>query len=216
MEIIIRQAIESDSEFIVDAIITAEKSGSEKITYCEIFSISEEDLRNVLHQVLAEEIEGFEFCIQNFLIAEVNGKTAGAVSGWIEGADGMPSSLLKMNAFSFFLPKANIDAAHQRIKIIEEIGIEREAGCLQLDCVYTHPEYRGQGISAKLIDAHLNQAKINHKANKSQIILMKENTTALRAYEKAGYRKVLEKCSDNSEIAAILPGMGKILLERQL
>ena len=215
MDIIIRQALAQDTEFLIDSIVNAEKSGREKVTYCQIFSISEEDLRNVLRQILDEEIEGFEFCIQNFLIAELGNKVAGAISGWIEGADGMPSSLLKMNAFSFFLPKAKIDAARQRIKLIEEIAIEREAGCLQLDCVYTIPEYSGQGISGKLIDAHLKQAK-KLQTNKSQIILMKENATALRAYEKAGFHKVLEKVSDNLEIADILPGSGKILLERQL
>jgi ribosomal protein S18 acetylase RimI-like enzyme len=217
MRIVIRKAVESDTEFVIDSIINAEKSGTEKITYCEIFSISEEDFRNILHQILEEEIEGFEFCIKNFLVAQINQKMVGAVSGWIEGTDGMSSSLLKMNAFSFFLSKTKINSSHQNIKIIEEIGIEREIGCLQLDSVYTLPEYRRQGITGILIEAHINQVKKqNPEVKKSQIILMKENLSAMEAYQKAGFTKVLEKYSENRKISEILPGRGKLLLERQL
>ena len=43
MKLSFRKAVEADIEFIVEGIIEAEKSGSDKLPYTTLFDLSEED-----------------------------------------------------------------------------------------------------------------------------------------------------------------------------
>ena len=95
--LIFRNATITDVPFIVTAIIEAEKSGTDKLSYSTIFGLTEEEVRSYLQEMLYEEIDGCELSISSFIIAEYNGQPAGALSAWIEGKDGIPSAILKGN-----------------------------------------------------------------------------------------------------------------------
>ena len=65
----IRKATEKDIPFLIETIIAAEKSGTETIAYCSIFSLGKEEFTELLKNILEEDIQGQELCVSDFLIA---------------------------------------------------------------------------------------------------------------------------------------------------
>lgn len=213
----IRKAQESDIQFLIETIIEAEKSGTDKNAYCTLFSLNEDEFKNILKEILLEDIQGQELCISDFLIAEVDGRYAGACCGWIEAKEGNTSASLKTNILYHFLGEERIQKAIPKLKIIEDIQFEKEAGCLQLECVYVKSEFRGQGIVQQLFSAHFKKNKQKFpEFKKAQIILAKTNDTAYKAYFKWGFQLKAEKFSESAEILRFLPANSRILMEKLL
>ena len=217
MNVVIRNATDKDKAFVINSIIEAEKSGGANASYCNLFDIFDADLRILLDQILDESMEGQEICLEHFLIAEVNGTPAGAVSAWVEKANDMASNMIKSNLFMFFVNREKLLGAATKMKLLSEIGIERDDKALQIECVYTAEPFRGKGITKMLIDEHINRANLNGSDfNKVQVILLGNNVNARKAYEKAGFVTIKEKnCADNA-ILSILPYNSKILMEKQI
>jgi len=213
-QITIKQATSADKDFIIETIIEAEKSGTDLLSYSAIFNITEQEFIYLLGQILEEDMIGQELCVSGFLIALVNGKYAAAICSWVEGEEGL-SSMLKANALMYFLGKEKFLAAANAIKTIEELNIPREPGAIQLESIYTKKEFRGLGLSKKLIDEHINRHKLRLSAvSKAQIILMQNNLSATITYEKAGFHKYLEKTATTINIEKFLPGNSKLLMEK--
>ncbi|MDD5571070.1 MAG: GNAT family N-acetyltransferase [Bacteroidales bacterium] len=213
-KITIRRAEEKDIDFLIKAIIEAEKSGTDKISYCNIFKVNETELKNILKEILLEDIEGQELCISGFLIAEVNEKYAGAICSWIECENEVQSKIIKANILFHYLGKERCDNAAATFGFLENIHIEREKSCLQIESVYVENEFRGMGICNKLIKEHVKKhSGKNSSFKKVQIILAKTNDNAYKAYKKIGFEIVKEKFSDNTEILSILPSNRMILME---
>ncbi len=213
----LRRATSDDVTFLTAAVINAEKSGSETVSYCNLFAISESAVRDLLGQILAEEIRGQELYIPNFLVAEVDGRPAATVSGWVEQETGKPSSLIKSTLFMYFLGAEVMTNAASRLKLIGEVNIPREANALQIECVYTAEPFRGRGLAQQLIHEHIrvNREKAPH-TQKAQVILLKNNAPALKAYEHAGFAITTERRSTDPAILDLLPCDTKILMERSL
>lgn len=70
MAIIIRKATLLDIDFLIEAIIAAEKSGTDILSYSTIFDLTERDVQNMLRNVLEKNVTGCELSPCNFLIAE--------------------------------------------------------------------------------------------------------------------------------------------------
>ena len=213
MNIAIRQATADDKDFIITSIIEAEKSGADIISYCAIFSLTEQEFRGILNNILDEEMEGQELCISNFLVAEVDGERAAALSTWVEEESGM----IKSNLLLYFLGGDKITSAASNLSLLNEINIKREIGTLQVECVYTNEKFRGLGIVRQLIDESIKWRLGQGKAfEKAQVILLKNNESATRAYEKAGFTVMEERHSPDKNILKIFPGDTKILMERKV
>ena len=84
---ILREATLSDIPFLTEAVIAAEKSNSDKLSYSTLFNVSEDKARELIMSMFDEEIEGCELSIDSFLIAEYNGFPAATFGAWIEGFD---------------------------------------------------------------------------------------------------------------------------------
>jgi len=153
----IRKATEKDIPFLIETIIAAEKSGTETIAYCSIFSLGKEEFTELLKNILEEDIQGQELCVSDFLIAEEKGISVGACCGWIEGENGTSSSL-KANILHYFLGEEKIAEAQGIMKIADALHIEREADALQLESIYIRTEYRGKGILQVLYDTFITEA----------------------------------------------------------
>lgn len=211
----IKKGTENDIPFLVETIVAAEKSGTSVFSYATLFEMDEYKVKEVLTEILSEDIVGQELCVSDFLIAYVNGIPAGAVCGWIEGAEG-PSAILKSNVLMFGFGKEHFGKVLSKASLMEPLTIAREDGCLQLESIYVAEKYRGKGIVNAIIEAHLsNHKQQNLAVSKAQIILAKDNDSALKAYEKAGFKVVLEKFQPNTEILKYLPTQHKILMEKQ-
>ena len=86
----------------------------------KLFELSEEQFRGYIAQMLEEEIDGCDFSISSFIIAEYEGKPVATFGGWIEGVneDEMPSSLLKSNLIGYTIPLENIKKAQEKSQTI--------------------------------------------------------------------------------------------------
>ncbi|HQU85930.1 MAG TPA: GNAT family N-acetyltransferase [Pyrinomonadaceae bacterium] len=59
-----------------------------------------------------------------------------------------------------------------------------------LGFMYVKPEFRGKGVNQKILDALLNWAK-ERNLTEVRLEVYKENASAIRAYEKAGFKSLL-------------------------
>ncbi|MCX6248451.1 MAG: GNAT family N-acetyltransferase [Bacteroidetes bacterium] len=213
----IKKGTVEDISFLIEAILEAERSGTQLVSYTKIFCISEERLTDMLNEILLEEIDGFEFCPSNFLVAFEEELPVATVSAWVESVSGPSSGIIKSNMFFYFLSKASLPQIEENIRTIEPINIQRAPGALQLESIYTIPLYRGRGISALLIDNHIQRHKQdNPELRKVQIQLMGENIRAVSAYLKAGFRVSERKSSEDPRIVEFLPGLERILMEKEI
>ncbi|MBL0043474.1 MAG: hypothetical protein IPP33_03350 [Flavobacteriales bacterium] len=149
----IREAILSDGDFLASAIISAEKSGTERLGLAALCGLSEERLRPLLGSMLAEEVDGCEFSVSSFLIAEIDGQQAAAVAGWVEGfSDDVPSMILKANLLAFTFPAECLARLRSHSSAVKDLQIEREPGSLQIEYVHVDDAHRGsssQGLVRK-------------------------------------------------------------------
>jgi len=208
----VREATLNDVDFIVEAIIEAEKSGSDKLSYSAVFNLSEEKIKKIFRRILLEEIDGCEFSITSYLVAEIDNKVVGAIGSWVERQEA-PSSFIKSNLLTYYLPKSSILYASQKAKITSELYIEHVKGALSLVVVYINQEHRGKRLFELLTNAHI---KRNEDVQELSIQVMANNIYAIRSYERYGFRKCLAKKSDNEQIMQFLPYNEKILMKKPL
>jgi ribosomal protein S18 acetylase RimI-like enzyme len=209
-----RRATETDIDFVVEAIIEAEKSGTDLLSYSTMFELSEPDVKELLKNCLLEDIPSQELCLSGFMLALIDDVPSGAVCSWIEGADDIPSSILKANILFHFLGSDRLLNAAENNLLLEQINIPRETGALQIESVYVSNKFRGLGVARKLILEQIKETFRNgHKVTKLQIQLAGNNQPALRSYEKLGFKTtVTRKCSD-ARILDLLPSDTKAMME---
>jgi ribosomal protein S18 acetylase RimI-like enzyme len=214
MMIKLRRATEADVDFIVKAIIGAEKSGTDKLPYATVFGISEPQVEEILKNAVLEDIPGNELCISGFMIACIDEVPSGAVCSWIEGADDMPSAILKANILYHFLGSDLLERASQNSKLIDQLYIPRETGTLQIESVFVSNKFRGLGISNKLILEQIKETLLNEPdLTKVQIQLAATNESALHSYLKLGFKSAVTKKCEDAKILELLPSDTKIMME---
>ena len=215
--IIIRQAEISDIDFIIEAILEADRSDTDRISYCTIFNLSRVEFRKILREILIEDIQGSELCLSDFLVATVEGETAGACCSWIEAIDGNPSYLIKYSLLSQYLSEDNIEYSKGVGSFIKGLHIDREKQTLQIESVYVNPNFRGLGISGRIINEHFRQKKLQYPdLEKAQLIVTDENSSAISAYKKIGFNIIQKFKIDNEMVLKILPSNSLVLMEKNL
>src|ERR1035437_9586730 len=118
-----RDATKDDVDFIVEAIIEAEKSGSRILSYSRVFNLSEKELKSIFRLMLLEEIYGCEFSISSYIVAETENIVVGTIGAWVERKE-QPSFMIKSNLLMFFLPESSILYASKAAKITSELIID--------------------------------------------------------------------------------------------
>jgi len=209
----VRRPNKTDIPFLAKAIMEAEASGSQNISYREIFSLNDRELEDLLKSILAEEIQGCGWSPPEFLIAEQNSEAAACCAAWVEGAGELPSNIIKSQLLIEFLGKEKWENSKDNLNAASEIKIDRTRGILQIESVYTQPQYRGRGLSGALIREHLLQAA-KTGTRSAEIQLMKNNRSAIKAYQKAGFTFKSEKGSDNNKIGKLLPYHTRLVMGR--
>ena len=212
---IFRRATIDDIDFIVDVIVNAEKGGTEKLGFANLFGISEQVARHLLNEMLEEEIDGCELSISSFIIAEYEGVPVSAFAGWIEGEneDSMPSSLLKSNLIAYYLPKDCLENSMARADAVKDLQIERELGTYQLEYSYTVLEHRGHGLVGKIIEEHCRLAR---QSGKEYVHTFANNEPAVAVYKKSGFREMQNFVSDNPKAKEYYPYNEVILLVKDI
>ncbi len=212
-DVLIRSANFDDIDFIIETIIEADKSGTNIISACNIFSITEYEYRELLKNILSENIPNNEYSLTGFLLAEREGKILGALNSWIEGLNGIPNNMIKSNLILSFIDKEKLLKNKERMNLINALTLEREKNAIQLEYGYVVKEERRKKIFTKLIiesiKKHFNLGSIT----KIQTMLFKENYPSYFAFEKLGFKVAQEKKCDEPEIFSIFPYNSKILME---
>lgn len=209
-----RRANEQDIDFIIEAVIAAEKSGTDRLSYASIFGLELPKVTELLKNAILEDIPGQELALSEFIIAYIDNELAGTVCAWIEAAEGVSSAVLKANVLFYFLGAETIAIAAEKSKLIEPLNIPREAGTLQIESVYVRNKFRGLGVSNKLISEHIKDVlHLGDPVTKVQIHVAASNETAKRSYEKLGFvTKISKTCPDN-KVLEFLPSDTRIMME---
>lgn len=211
-----RKATESDAGFLADVVIAAEKSNSDKLSYATLFGISEEQAKSFITSMFEEEIDGCEFSIDSFLIAEYQGKPVASFGAWIEGLDGTPSKLLKSNLISFTFGKDCIEYLKSTSHVLQDLVTEREPMTLQFEYLFVDGSHRGKNLSDTIIQKHEEIAReLYPELQKSQVQLYANNCNAIRVYERNGFEIAQTYRSDDSEVLNYLPFGEKCIMEKK-
>jgi ribosomal protein S18 acetylase RimI-like enzyme len=214
---IFRKSDRRDTEFIIETIVFAEKSGTDHIGYCTTFDISEAEFVDFLRYALEDEIEGQEFCTDHFMIAEEEGVRAGACAAWVEGAAGNSANMLKAYLFMEHFGQEKMDAAAGRMKGFASFQFEREPGTIQIESVYVADAFRGRGLTGDLIRAHFEDLCSRYPSvSKAQVSTSMNNTSAIRAYEKVGFVITDRKKLIDESLKKTLPFDERCLLEMNI
>lgn len=210
--LIFRKAEPSDLDFVVECIIEAEKGGIGPIPWCALFNLTQNQFRDKLLNILEEEIEGQEWCLSQFYIAEYNGVPAAGISAWIE-TEANPSAFLMSNlVYHYFTEEQRLDAG-SKLYHLSLIRLPRSIGALQLESIYTRETFRGKGIIRKLIQHIISEFKNNiRQLHTIEIILSGDNLAAQNAYLNAGFTATewAQYPRVYSEIQAVFPGTSKV------
>ncbi|MEE3414475.1 MAG: GNAT family N-acetyltransferase [Prevotella sp.] len=216
---IFRKATTNDIDFLSKAIVEAKKGGSDMVGMANLFELSEEEFRKYVSLMLEEEIDGCDFSVSSFIIAEYDERPVATFAGWIEGAneDEMPSSVLKSNLIGYVIPHENIQKAQEKAHLLENLQIERVEGTYQLEYGYTIPVHRGHHLIGRLIEKHVERAKASSvPVSKMQVLVYDNNKAAITAYTKAGFKVIQELVADNNEVLKYYPHNREIFLEKEL
>lgn len=167
-DISIRKARKDDAEFIAQVVAMAIGDEVALHNYCGDNYIS------VLTDIVCTEDTQYSW--RNAIIAECDGKVAGAVVGY----DGALLEELRNGTFAVVL---------NRIGRTPDIANETEAGEYYLDSLAVMHEFRGYGIGRKLIDAFCRQA-FSAGAERVGLIVDTDNPNAEKLYTSQGFKRV--------------------------
>jgi len=216
-EIQIRNAVDSDIEFVIETIVQSEKGDGDSISYCRLFNIDEDEFRKVSRKILKAGISNFEFSLSNFKIVELAGLQVAAYGAWLEGLDGVSSGMLKISAFRTFLSKGNMAYYKSSATVVDEITIKRKPGIFQFESIYILEEFRGKHIGNMLVQSLINELATKHPAvTSAHVQVIKQNSVSLQAHVKYGFQIIEEKSSLNPEILNFYLGNTRVLMEKKL
>lgn len=207
-----------DIPFIVETIIEAEKSGTDRLSYSTIFGLNEEEVKFYLSEMLMEEADGCgELSLSSYIIAKEKNNFIAASSAWIEGAEGMPTSILKGNLLNFVLPKKTMEKALKLQPMLNDLHFDYKSNSIFMGAGYVRNEYRGNNmlmiLKKKNIDFILNK---NPEIKEAYVDIFSCNTPAIRTNEKMGFKIIKTKQSNNNDILDYLPSNKKLLLKKEL
>lgn len=213
-----RSATPDDAPNIVQTIIGAESGGGTLVSYAALFQLSLSELKDLLLQIVVEDLGGQELTYNGYCIAEVNQQFAGAFSAWIEGEDPpMSSGMLKMELFRAYLGNDKILQAKENLRIVAELSIPRQVGALQLECLWVEPKFRGLGVGYGLTTELLKLHKLHKpELQLAQVMSLQSFAPALKIYQRCGFEQCQQVRATHPRIGEFYPSDTKILLQKML
>jgi ribosomal protein S18 acetylase RimI-like enzyme len=210
----IRNATTNDIDFLVQTIVEAEKSGTEKLSYTTIFGLNEQQTYQCLRKIFEEDYDGCELSISSFLVVEKDSEVIAAVSAWIESKDGVNSNTIKGSLLAYILPIWAIEKAAKVSNLISQLYIDNEKGILQIGVAYVLPQHRGKKLVQLLINEHIEKSiRLDEDFKEVQVQVFANNISAIMAYEKFGFKIFKEVDCNLSEILNYLPDQKKVAMK---
>jgi GNAT superfamily N-acetyltransferase len=212
--LVVRQATVNDIEFIIEAIIEAEKSSSNVISSCNVFGLTEEQFKDIMRKVLSDNHPNYDYYLSGFILAEKEGEYISTLGSWLEAPDETPSGIIKATILFPYLDRDKMKVISKNTRAIKGLIMNREPGTLQLEHGYTREPYRRQGVFTRLLKEVILRNKKEHPGiTKVQGALYKDNYKSYNAHLKFGFDPVEVKHVDDPEIFKYFPFDTKVLLE---
>jgi ribosomal protein S18 acetylase RimI-like enzyme len=214
MEVTIRNARETDAEFLAWVMIAAARSHVERGYWDFTFPGDEEKGLELIGKLATA---GFKsICnFEGFLVAEVEGKKAAALSGYEpeKATDSVFVEMLNDVLSKEGWEKKDLGDMFNRIGPFLTCTPKFHKDAWVVEWVAALPEYRRYGLVSGLLEEIFQKGRdLGYK--KSQIGVLIGNTPARRAYEKAGFKFLDEKRHPDFEATIKCPGIAR--LERLL
>jgi GNAT superfamily N-acetyltransferase len=210
-ELIFKKATKNDLSFVIDCIVGAEYSGSQILSYCVLFDINENQFRELLAQIIDEEIEGQPWNLEHWFIGYLNEVQVCGGCCWIEAQNGIGSDMLKSQILQYFLPD-KLKLKMEELKLISEITIPRIPDSIEVEYFFTHPEYRNRGLITSMI-YFIDETFPNRN---KEIIMVGNNVRAMELYKRHGYDVRETKTSTQKNILTLLPSDTKVALLKKI
>ena len=209
-DITIRPAEMRDADFLARLILTAGRAHVTRGIWEVILGMPEERCLHFL-KLLSVTAVPHLFHHACYLVAEADGARIAGLGGYDPNVCGnaallraIPEVFERMGGGP---PGMSEDGAQPRILDCIPGPVE---GAWVIDSVAAVPEFRGQGIAGRLLEAILNQGR-DKGFQRAQVNIYLGNTPAQRLYEKHGFT-ILDELRDpyfESEIGS--PGMARML-----
>jgi GNAT superfamily N-acetyltransferase len=210
-ELIFKKATKNDLSFVIDCIVGAEYSGSQILSYCVLFDLTENLFRELLVQFIDEEIEGQPWNLDHWFIGYLNVVQVCGGCCWIEAQNGIGSDMLKSQILQYFLPD-KLKLKMEELKLISEITIPRIPDSIEVEYFFTHPEYRNRGLITSMI-YFIDETFPNRN---KEIIMVGNNVRAMELYKRHGYDVRETKTSTQKNILTLLPSDTKVALLKKI
>jgi len=213
MNIGIRSAGPDDASFLAWVMLAAGRSHLSYGVWDHYVGGTEQDCLSFLGLIATTE-KPHLFHYSTFIMAEVNGQKAGALSGY-------DPKVLGMKAFTQALPEVFQKFGWSRDE--QKAAFERylpwmtcmpgdAEGAWIVESVAALPSYRRKGVVSCLLDEVLKRGR-ESGYKRAQIGVLVNNTPARRAYEKSGFKFDSEKKDQNFEATFGTPGIMRLLLD---
>lgn len=212
MDIHIRPAVESDVPFIAWVQQEAARSHLPRGFWDIAFPGPEPDRLRIVGRIAKATQRSFCHWT-NFLVAEVDGRAAAALSAYTRPSVAAGSALFEAMGEAFDAERwseQDRDAMGERLTPFLTCIPDTAEDAWIIEWVATWPEFRGKGIVRALLYEILEHGRQRGHAQ-AQIAVLIGNTPAQRAYEGVGFRVVSEKTHPDFERAIGCPGIRRLL-----
>jgi len=207
MNVRIRPAQAGDLDFLTEVVVLASRSHLARGVWDIMFPDDEALGRRIVRTILAGAQPSW--CRrENFLVAEVDGQPAAALSGYWDGWPGMvaPEIAITQAATACGLGEHEIGQAFERLGpfltcIPEDLGHP-----WIVEWVATLAPFRRQGLVDRLL-ADVLAAGREQGHPLAQIMILIGNLPARRAYERGGFVLRDERRTDEFEASVGCPGL---------
>jgi Acetyltransferases len=212
MNIDIRSARADDAQFLAWVMLTAARSHNKYGAWEHYVGGTQQDCLSFL-RLIATTQKPHLFHYSTFIVAEVNGQKAGALSGY-------DPKVLGMKAFAKMLPevfqKLGWTEDYQKAALERNLPFmactpDNAEGAWIVESVAVRPEYRKKGVIDMLLQEVLNRGR-KDRFKLAQIGVIIDNNPARRAYEKQGFKLDREKRHPGFEEVYGSPGVARLLL----
>lgn len=206
----IRTAESTDAPFIAWVQLAAARSHLPRGFFDLAFPGDEESRLSLIEHVCTTETKSMCHW-SGFLVAEVDGEPAAALSGYEptkRGTDTFGQAMFEGLGNAGWTPK-DVERAFERMMPFLKCASEAPDDAWVVEWVATKDGYRGRGLIRTLLQEILEEGR-RRAYRKAQISLLIDNHPAQRAYEGAGFTVADEKRHPDFESALGCPGVRRM------
>ncbi len=213
MTITIRLATPDDASFLAWVMQEAARSHLKKGLWDYAFPGPDDQRLEILEAFITTDLIHFGHW-SRFLVAEVDGKQAAALSAYVNaehGGDKIERAMVEAFTNLSWTMEQMMEIPG-RIAHFKSTGYVNQDNCWIVEWVAARPEFRRLGLINQLLNRIFEMGR-NKGFDKAQIGYLMGNTPAKNAYEKAGFKWVKEYCHEDFEKVYGIPGMASMNLD---